>query len=78
MLSWMRWRRRRLNPKAAAAPKRGRGPGVSFTGPRTFRLIVSPFDRVHVPRDPVAGVSPISARDVFWKIAVLRKGEAET
>lgn len=29
----MRWRSRRLMPKAATAPKRGRGPGTGLTGP---------------------------------------------
>ena len=74
-------RRRRLQPKAAPAPSRGRGPGTVVPdgegGPRTTWIVSLVPSRVQVPIRPVV-VKPRPARVVLLKVALLKTGVFET
>lgn len=72
-------RRRRLQPKAAAAPSRGRGPGTDAAagGPvKTLMDSVVPT-MVQMPTRPV-DVTPRLARLLPLKVALLKKGWPRT
>ena len=74
----MRWRRRRLQPKAAPAPSRGRGPGVGAVGAPRINWIVSLVPaRVQVPISPVV-VKPRLDRVWLLNVALLTIGVFET
>jgi hypothetical protein len=70
----MRLRRRRLQPKAAPAPSRGRGPGTVAPGgvgaPRITWIDSLVPSRVQVPIRPVV-VKPRPARVVPLNVALL-------
>jgi len=72
----MRLRRRRLQPKAAAAPNRGSGPGTAADGAPITTLMVSLLLRVQVPIRPVV-VKPLPARVAPLKVALLTIGAFE-
>ena len=73
-------RRRRLQPKAAPAPSRGRGPGTVVPdglGPTRITWIDSLVPpRVQVPIRPVV-VKPRDAKVAPLKVALLIIGELE-
>ena len=74
-------RRRRLQPKAAPAPSRGRGPGTVVPdgegGPRTTWIVSLVPSRVQVPIRPVV-VKPRLARVLPLKVALLTTGVFDT
>ena len=71
-------RKRRLQPKAAPAPSRGRGPGTAAAGgPRKTWIVSLVPLRVQVPIRPVV-VKPRPARVVLVKVALLTMGVFET
>jgi hypothetical protein len=75
----MRLRRRRLQPKAAAAPNRGRGPGTAAAGglPRITLIVSLVPTRDQVPIRPVV-VKPRLARVCPLNVALLTIGVVET
>ena len=74
-------RRRRLQPNAALAPSRGRGPGTDAPdgegGPRINWIVSLVPSRVQVPIRPVV-VKPRAARLVPLNVALLTIWEFET
>ena len=74
-------RRRRLQPKAAPAPSKGRGPGTAAPdgegAPRITWIDSLVPSRVQVPISPVV-VKPIDARVLPLNVALLTIGALET
>ena len=75
----MRLRRRRLHPKAAPMPSRGRGPGTAAQGglPRSTWIVSLVPVRGQVPIRPVV-VKPMLARVWLLNVALLTIGVVET